>query len=78
MAVLKEVEHHVEEEEGELFPAVQKTLALKSSRRWANRWRRSFFFYFVFDELGKGRAREKRSPAETDAAVPSLELVRVV
>ncbi|HET9158214.1 MAG TPA: hemerythrin domain-containing protein [Myxococcaceae bacterium] len=38
MTVLKEeIEHHVEEEEGSLFPKVERTFPRRSSQRWGTR-----------------------------------------
>ena len=64
MAVLKElVEHHVEEEEGELFPAVQKNFGAEELSAMGEQMEA------LFDELEKGEPR-KSVPAETDAAAP--------
>ena len=64
MAVLKElVEHHVEEEEGDLFPKVEKTFAKEELDAMGDQVKA------LFDELEKGEPR-KNVPAETQAAAP--------
>jgi hemerythrin superfamily protein len=62
--VLKEqIEHHVEEEEGELFPKVKKTLASEELDALGEQME------LMFEELMQADPRE-RVPAETAQAAP--------
>ena len=62
--VLKEqIEHHVEEEEGELFPKVKKTLSGEELDALGEQME------LMFEELMQGDPRE-RVPAETAHAAP--------
>jgi hemerythrin-like domain-containing protein len=62
MAVLKEeIEHHVKEEESELFPGVQKHFGAEELSAMGDQMKA------LFDQLQKGEPR-KSVPAETKAA----------
>jgi hemerythrin superfamily protein len=62
MTVLKEeIEHHVEEEEGSLFPKVDKSFAKEELEAMGEQMKA------LFDEIEKGEPR-KNVPAETEAA----------
>ena len=64
MKVLKElIEHHVEEEEGELFPLVQQNFAREELETLGEQMER------MFDELQQSEPREAL-PSETDRAAP--------
>ena len=64
MAVLKEqIEHHVEEEEGELFPKVEKNFSADELSGLGDQMKA------LFDQVQKGEPR-KNVPAETQAAAP--------
>ncbi len=64
MKVLQElVEHHVEEEEGELFPLVQQNFAREELEALGDRMEQRF------DELQEAEPR-RRIPGETDQAAP--------
>ena len=64
MKVLRElVEHHVEEEEGELFPLVQQNFAREELDRLGEQMEQ------MFDELQEAEPRQQ-IPGETDEAAP--------
>jgi hemerythrin-like domain-containing protein len=64
MKVLKEqIEHHIEEEEGELFPKVRKSFAKEELEALGTEMEA------MFEELEKGEPR-KEVPAQTDEAAP--------
>ena len=64
MKVLKElIEHHVEEEEGELFPLVQQNFAREELETLGEQMER------MFDELEESEPRQQ-IPSETDQAPP--------
>jgi hemerythrin superfamily protein len=59
----EEIEHHVEEEEGSLFPKVKKNVPAEELSAMGDQMKA------LFDELKQGEPR-KNVPGETDAADP--------